>query len=658
MALSKRQQKWILKNRKLSPDKIAKKINVDVKDVEEFLQANKPKPVPKYFYVILVLIPVIFLILLELGLRLFNYGNEYNQWVEVTKTTIGLNPEIGRKYFSKTKALPESIQDVFDKEKKENSYRIFVLGGSSAAGYPFMPLGSFSRYIDQRLKHVYPNKKIEVVNISLTAINSYTIRDFIPGVLEQKPDLILVYAGHNEYYGALGIGSMESLGSSREMVNLILYLNKYRTTQLIRNFISWAIGLFGNDEEVQSGTLMARIAEDQAIPLNSETYRLGVEQFRGNLRDVIEMIRSQKVNLIIGNLVSNIKDQKPFISKGTNTLPSANEIYFNALAEYIAGNYHKSDSLFRFAKDLDLLRFRAPEDFNKVISELSDEYNIPLADIESAFEENSPNGIIGNNLMIDHLHPTVKGYQLMGKIFYESMARNNFLPADKPLIENLEKQDSVTVANYYFSELDSICGDYKIKVLKNDWPFLKDLRHKQDFEKLLNPLNKIDSLAYEFVVNDKAWIDIQQSAANYYLSQNDIDRFLLHMDILIYQYPVLLNLYNKTANELMKKELYDEALKYLTARYNLSPDAYSAKWLGIINLSKQNDDKAIEYLKTSLSFIANDEQVLYNLAGAYSRKKNYELALENVKQALQINPNYTAALSLKSQLEKALQTSR
>jgi tetratricopeptide (TPR) repeat protein len=59
-----------------------------------------------------------------------------------------------------------------------------------------------------------------------------------------------------------------------------------------------------------------------------------------------------------------------------------------------------------------------------------------------------------------------------------------------------------------------------------------------------------------------------------------------------------------------------------------------------------------------LSFIANDEQVLYNLAGAYSRKKNYELALENVKQALQINPNYTAALSLKSQLEKALQTSR
>jgi tetratricopeptide (TPR) repeat protein len=108
----------------------------------------------------------------------------------------------------------------------------------------------------------------------------------------------------------------------------------------------------------------------------------------------------------------------------------------------------------------------------------------------------------------------------------------------------------------------------------------------------------------------------------------------------------------------MKKELYDEALKYLTARYNLSPDAYSAKWLGIINLSKQNDDKAIEYLKTSLSFIANDEQVLYNLAGAYSRKKNYELALENVKQALQINPNYTAALSLKSQLEKALQTSR
>ncbi len=521
-----------------------------------------------------------------------------------------------------------------------------------------MPLGSFSRYIDQRLKHVYPNTRIEVVNLGLSAINSYTIRDFVPGVLEQKPDLILIYAGHNEYYGALGIGSMESLGASREMVNLILYLNKYRTTQLLRDFLTWTIGLFNSDEAVKRGTLMSRMAQDQSIPFNSETFRLGVEQFKGNLRDIIEMIRKQNVNLIIGNLVSNVKDQKPFISKRTNELPSAIDIYSKAVSEYEDENYNKADSLFRFAKDLDLLRFRAPENFNKIISELAGEFNVPVLDIEEVFKKNCPNGIIGDDLMTDHLHPTVRGYQLIGNAFYNMMAKNNFLPKDKPVIEDLEKQDSITLAKYYFSELDSICGAYKIKTLKNDWPFLKTQEQKQSFEKLLNPSSRLDSLAYEFVVNDRAWIDIQQNAADYYLSQNNITKFLLHMDILIYQYPVLLNLYNKTANELLKRKLYNEALKYLTLRYEVSPDAYSAKWLGIINLARQNNAKAIEYLKTSLGFAANDEQVFYNLAGAYSREKNYELALENVKQALQLNPNYKAALDLKSQLEKVLRASR
>ena len=67
-------------------------------------------------------------------------------------------------------------------------------------------------------------------------MNSFTLRDLFPGVLEQKPDLVLIYTGHNEYYGALGVGSMESLGSSREMVNFLLYLNKFKTASAIKKY--------------------------------------------------------------------------------------------------------------------------------------------------------------------------------------------------------------------------------------------------------------------------------------------------------------------------------------------------------------------------------------------------------------------------------------
>ena len=654
MSLSKRQQNWILKSRKLSPQKIAKKLNADIEEIQEFLDSNQPKPVPKYFYLILFLIPIVFVILLEVSLRIFDYGNEFRQWIPVTEERLGLNPDIGSKYFTKTKALPESIQDTFKKDKPENSFRVFVLGGSSAAGYPFMPLGSFSRYIDQRLKHVYPDAEIEVVNISLTAVNSYTIRDFIPGVLEQNPDLILIYAGHNEFYGALGIGSMESIGTSRNMVNLILYMNKYRTTQLVRDFLSWTIGLFAGEEETKTGTLMSRMAEDQSIALNSETYKAGIEQFRENMRDVIKLVKDKNVNLVIGNLAANIQDQEPFISKKTETLPAAHEIFSNAESEFQKGNFKRADSLYRYAKDLDMLRFRASEELNNTIYTLGNEYNIPIVNVDSVFVSNSPERIIGNNLMTDHLHPTLRGYQLMGDAFYTKMVNYDYLPEAESVINDQHRQDSLTVNNYYFSSLDSVTADYKIKMLKNDWPYLKDLRKKKSNQELLNPKSKIDSIAYSFVVEDEPWIDIQQEAANYYLRKQDYTNYTKYMDILLYQYPYLSSLYDKVVKDLVTREKYDIAYSYALRKHEKSPDAFSAKWLGIINLSNGKVNEAEKYLIESMGFNSNDEQVIYNLAGVYVQKNNYEEALNYVNQALQINSNYPAAQSLKNQLESAL----
>ena len=275
-----------------------------------------------------------------------------------------LNQEVAKRYFYDIKRIPYSNQDVFDIEKKPNSFRVFVLGGSSAAGYPFSPLGSFSRYIRDRLTLLYPSSKIEVVNLSMTAINSYTIRDLFPGVLEQKPDLILIYAGHNEYYGALGVGSLESLGTSREMVNLILYLNKYKTVELLRNTIQWIMKLFSGSDDGPSGTLMSRMAKEQYIGFDTEIFNDGISQFEGNIRDVLDMAKEKNVPVILSTLASNLKDQPPFISIKTENFPPADKIYNQAKQELNNSNNKIADSLFRFARDLDGLRFRAPEKMN------------------------------------------------------------------------------------------------------------------------------------------------------------------------------------------------------------------------------------------------------------------------------------------------------
>ena len=239
MKISNEIKKQILADKdQLSINQISKKYNLPRNEIKKIIVASTKKT-PKWFFAVLVLLPIIFLIALEIFLRIINYGYNFDQWTNVGEGKCVINPNIGKKYFTSENFNPTTSEDEFDIQKKANTFRVFVLGGSSAEGFPYSPMGSFSRYIRRRLELVYPNTQIEVVNLGMTAVNSYTLLDLLPGVLNEKPDLILIYAGHNEYYGALGVGSVQSFGSSRALIRLMLYLDKFKTTQLVRNSIHW-----------------------------------------------------------------------------------------------------------------------------------------------------------------------------------------------------------------------------------------------------------------------------------------------------------------------------------------------------------------------------------------------------------------------------------
>ena len=654
MKLTSKQKKQIDENKnKLTADQLSKKLNVSKNEILKYINHEAKKKTPVWFYLILILIPVLFFIILELSLRTFNYGINTEQWQTIEANKYIINPDIARRYFFITHNVPYTIQDTFDKVKKKNAFRIFILGGSSAEGYPFAPPGSFSRYIRDRLKLLYPSHEIEVVNLSMTAVNSYTIRDLFPGVLEQKPDLILIYAGHNEYYGALGVGSMETLGASRKMINLLLYLNRFKTVELLRNTIQQIMKLFSGSEKKLSGTLMSRMAKEQSIEYDTETFYDGISQFEGNMRDVLDMAKEKNVPVILSTLTSNLKDQAPFISIKTKNFPEANKIYYQAKNELNNGNYNAADSLFRFAKDLDGLRFRAPEKMNRVIISLSKEYQLPLVNVDSAFSSISPNGIVGNNLMTDHLHPTLKGYMLLGKLFFKKMEQTNLLPGSGKINLSDDKQDSITVANFHFTKLDSTIGDFRIKLLKNDWPFISKTK-KLPNSTVLNLKNKTDTLAAELLNDRIIWEEAHRKMASYYLGRKNINSFIEEMDALISQYPLIVEYYDYVANVLILLKDYKRTYKYLKTGYDIKPNAFKTKWLGIIDLYNNKLESAEKYLNESLGYDANDPQVWYNLAGIYVKKNNYKKALELVNKAVSLKPNYTEAVNLERQLQNAI----
>jgi len=615
---------------------------------------NKRKP-PKWFYAVPFLLPVIVIILLEFTLRTFNYGRNIETWIPYHPELPGklvLNIEVASKYFLTTKGIPSSIFDPFDAVKKPGTFRVFVLGESSAAGFPYEPTGSYSRYIRDRLQLVYPKQNIEVVNVSMAAINSIVIKDMLPEILKQDPDLILLYVGHNEYYGVFGAASQSLFAGNKTMVSAMLYLNEFKTVQLLRNMFNTVSFWFKGKGKDNGATLMARMASNNLVPYKSKLYQAGLTQFEGELSDIIQMIKEKNVPLIMGTLTSNLKDQPPFISINEKESESADNYFKLAQESLKNGNAVEAKKLFIKAKELDALRFRAPEEMNDIIKELAGRNQIPLVDFESAFNNESENDIVGNNLMVDHLHPTLHGYQIFGKLFFEAMEKNNFLPSAEKINISDEEQHALVVKNFPFSRLDSTIANYRLLSLKGDFPFNKDGKSKKllDFVKFTD---YNDSLAYKVVEQNYYWELAHKKLATYYLGQKNYTGFMNEYSALIGQFPYTIGLYEKVVQVLLESQKYSEAYSYLEKYYRLQPDAFCTKWLGTINLFNNNDDLALRYLKESFSFNSRDAQLLWNLSGVFVKKKDYANALLFVNKCLEVERNFPGAAQMKMQLEQA-----
>jgi tetratricopeptide (TPR) repeat protein len=611
------------------------------------------KSYPKWFYAVPILIPILFFIILELMLRAFNYGNDYTLFKSISgyyPDKLFINPDIARKYFSNLKNIPAPVDDAFDKIKKNNAFRIFVLGGSSVEGFPFVANASFPRELKRRLQLLYPNKDIEVINCGMSAINSYTVRDFVPSIIKEKPDLILIYMGHNEYYGALGVASSVSGGYSPWLTNLYIKLENFRSFQLIINSIRLITGIFKNTHQ-PGGTLMERMVGKSLIPLNSKTFNLGVEQFKDNITYILNSFKNAGVPVIIGSLTCNLKDMKPFVSKKEKGFPTADDVYKEAQKKLSSGDIDDAKKLFLEAKELDELRFRAPKIFNTTLRKLSLIYNDAFINIDSVFASKSKYGIVGSNLIVDHLHPNIIGYKLMAKAFYLEMKNLNLLP--KGLSENLSEavQDSTLNANFPFTKLDSAIGTLTIDVITGTYPFVpkgipnyKLMNFKQN--------NFIDSIAYDYISRKINLEDAHAKVAEWYFSKGDIKKFCGEVNDLIADKPYNIETYNYAARKLIKTKHFEDAIPYLTGLNKMKPSSFSSKWLGQIYLIKHDYSNALHYLSESLKFSNTDPQVWYNIAGAYYYNNKPDEALKAIKESLRLDPHNPRAINLYQQLSK------
>ena len=553
------------------------------------------------FRAIALILPLLVVVLAELALRATGAGanwplfktNPANPAYLVSET------DIVKRYFANNTQLPTvKMEPAFVlAEKPENAIRLVVQGGSTAAGYPYGAGASLAAMLEQRLSRTFTDQRVEVVNTALAAVNSYTLLDLADEIIAIKPDAVLIYAGHNEYLGLLGVGSHYLAGQSPAATRLIISLRKLHSFQLMEQLYQQLNQpLQGADES--SRTFMARVARDKDIALGSAQFQAGLNQFDSNVSRLLAKYQRAGIPVYISTLVSNLADQPPFNSvpvpaaalqqmtelsplpKDTKAQASAAELTLLAALADQASNANSADfhyqlgqhyqqrgqpeqarTQFMLAKEHDLLRFRAPEAINQKIRELASRYNATLVDTEAAFIANSPDGLIDNNLLLEHLHPNVQGYFLLADSFYKALGRNQALGSwQKPVPPEIAWQERpITPAEEY-------AGYLRILQLKADYPFSPEPQQVQ-----FPPAQTVQQQWGQAYVEGKLdWLSLQNRNSQYYHQRGDGDMLLKTLKIIADALPHDANANLQAAQILLKAGRHGEARSYLQ-RVMLTP---------------------------------------------------------------------------------------
>ena len=161
----------------------------------------------------------------ELVLRFVGFGYDTTYFQRADGADVYTrNLKYGWRFFPRSMATtPEVFRVPVD--KPEDTYRVFVMGGSAALGTPDAAYG-VARVLQAMVDELYPEGRIQVVNTAMAAINSHVVLEIASECAELDPDLFVVYLGNNEVIGPFGAGTIfAGYSASRQSIRTGLWID-------------------------------------------------------------------------------------------------------------------------------------------------------------------------------------------------------------------------------------------------------------------------------------------------------------------------------------------------------------------------------------------------------------------------------------------------
>lgn len=304
----------------------------------------------------MVLGPLLFLVILEAGLRLAGVGHpmSFSLPMQVNgKDCLIENDRFGWRFFGPEMArAPFSF--VIPKVKQPDTIRVFVFGESAAFGDP-QPEFGLCRVLEALLEGRYPNKHFEVVNTAMTAINSHVILPIARDCAAQSGDFWVIYMGNNEVVGPYGSGTVFGpQAANLALVRAGVAFKATRVGQALGSLVRDLQKRPVNQSEWGGMSMFLHNHVRQNDPRMSTVY----SSFEHNLNDIIDAGQRSGAKVLVSTVVRNLKDCGPFASDHRPGLPAEelsrwDNFYQTGVREQAAGRAAEASASFGQAVKLD-----------------------------------------------------------------------------------------------------------------------------------------------------------------------------------------------------------------------------------------------------------------------------------------------------------------
>ena len=389
---------------------------------------------------ILFISPILFLGIMELSFRQFGGDRVRNYYDQQTQMALG-------------KPVPK---------KAVGEYRAFIFGGSSAYGFPVTDRSSISAWLNQSFTKLLPGLKITVINAAWPGKASHQDLEGAYTSIKYKPDLFIVYTGHNEANIANRIYADSAI--YRWNLNLsfrsAFYLWVLSKIEKIEKFFNKGKPVKQYREEIIAQKIYLRVEVTQ------NEYDQIAYRFEKNIHSILRIARKLKIPVVLVSPASNLHDIVPHFSGHRSDLDKTslnkwNEFFEKGEKEFSEAKYQDAANSFQealkidpeyaklhldlarsleqfgafeeagkeflLARDKDLKPSRAKTQLIGILKKNADEPNVFFVDLEKIYAKDSPHGIIGYEFIYDDVHPTVKGQQIIAEAILKKLSAVNWI---------------------------------------------------------------------------------------------------------------------------------------------------------------------------------------------------------------------------------------